>query len=537
VELISLLPDKPVAYLSVKKIDDIITAFETTEFGNQVKKLPVLKMIGTAPIWRDIIYQKRLWEYEMQGRANRELLRSIVGKEAILSFYNRDGFTFLLISEISSKSKLQISISEATDSIDARYKMIREPYSGIDVITVLGFPREFSYAFIGKIGMLSTELPLIKEAIDIYKGRKKGFVKQNEYNKLIRTTYQSNSNSVYFNLSEYPNQWPLRNVFPDNIKIWLFSNRFQKGRLTSEHHFVLEKPVKHAASLFLRFVYGANEQAVRSISANDCPVKKELVSLEIPELIPADYVIFGCFGIDCEELWKWLKSKVDLEMSDEKKKLSDYLGRQISILLLPSDQTSSMLSIAFILPKTNKDGIQEALNRLADSISLNNKKIKILESETYKNVKISVFQLPFGLLKFLKCGYAVVNSELVVGLPLEAIKKIVDVSVDEPKKNNNKGCPYNYTAYPERNAIDLQGAGYLVIHPDLLALEIRHIANFWALAARLSGDKAARQTAEMLSENLFPLESLGRIIINFGLDGRHTVRVTVFIKCGDNRES
>jgi len=61
--LVSILPEAPLGYISVKNLNDIISAVENTEFGKELKKLPILQTIKSNPTWRQLSYQKALWEY------------------------------------------------------------------------------------------------------------------------------------------------------------------------------------------------------------------------------------------------------------------------------------------------------------------------------------------------------------------------------------------------------------------------------------------------------------------------------------------
>ena len=116
-ELISLLPEGPLGYISAKNLDDIISAVEQTPFGEQLKDMPIVKTVQANKTWRELQYQKRVWEYYMQGRLDRGILRDFAGREAILSFYNRNGLAFLFISKTSSSAKLQVSASEVQDAM------------------------------------------------------------------------------------------------------------------------------------------------------------------------------------------------------------------------------------------------------------------------------------------------------------------------------------------------------------------------------------------------------------------------------------
>ena len=137
--------------------------------------MPILGEIRRELWWRRLMYQKRRWELEMVGTFDLNRMRGYLGEEAILSVYQRDGkISFLLISALGAKQKLEIATLTATAPINPKYKRLKENYRKLEINTITGYPQDFSYAFIGKIGLLATDKSLIQDTIDIYTGSEAG---------------------------------------------------------------------------------------------------------------------------------------------------------------------------------------------------------------------------------------------------------------------------------------------------------------------------------------------------------------------------
>ncbi len=200
--LITLLPESPVCYLTFKDLKGTIKTFHKSEFGKQVAKMPILAYIKKQLWWRQLVYQKAVWEYEMGGRLDLAAFNGHFGKEVILAFYQTEGeVSFLLITEVGGKEKLAIEAITATDAINPRYKRIQSDYNGFIINTITGYPLDFSYTFIGKIGLLSLNPLLLADVIDIYNGKKNSALANHPKRHLIQESYEHDRNTGYIDIT------------------------------------------------------------------------------------------------------------------------------------------------------------------------------------------------------------------------------------------------------------------------------------------------------------------------------------------------
>ena len=174
--LLSLLPDTPICYVSVKDLSSFVETFQRSEFGLHAAQMPILAEVQREFWWRQLMYQKQRWELEMGGKFDHKRIRGYLGEEAILGVYKRGSkISFLLISALGAKQKLEIATLTAAAPINPKYKRLKENYRKLDINTITGYPQEFSYTFIGKIGLLATDKSLIQDTVDIYAEKKQGF--------------------------------------------------------------------------------------------------------------------------------------------------------------------------------------------------------------------------------------------------------------------------------------------------------------------------------------------------------------------------
>jgi hypothetical protein len=385
---------------------------------------------------------------------------------------------------------------------------------------VVGFPEEFTYAFIGKIGLLSNDKTLIQDAIGIYKKRKTGFVKQ-DYGGLLQRQYKSNSSSLYFDLSQYPENLPFGTVFKVSIrkllnlkdifkgvKIWYFNNKYGDGKVVSEHHFVLSNinpPLKKGVGGFY-----------------DPP---QTASRQILSMTPSDSaLLFSAEGIEPVALWDICQKFLGIVMmyGDSRTELEKYLGKRINFIMLGSsgDEVRLVPAIAFLIPITNVPTVEERLLELGNSIRISGKKLKFTGREVYNGVNINLTELPLGFMLSVKGGYAIIDGYLVIGTTISIIQKIIDTAVSQQKPLN----PMDYHLY-----LNPESTGYLFIHPPTLVPELQRIASFYALIASISKNRQGSQIASQISKNLYPLAALGGIGANFDLhENQGIAEVTIW---------
>ena len=240
--LLTLLPDAPICYVSVKDLGGFIETFQRSEFGQRTAQMPILAEIRRELWWRRLMYQKQQWELEMGGNLDLNRVRGYLGEEAILGVYKRNGkIAFLLISALGAQQKLEIATLTATAPINPKYKRLKENYGKLEINTITGYPEDFSYAFIGKIGLLATDKSLIQDTADIYADQKQGFTALAAMGDHLGEQYDTARNTIYINPAKLTEvvkfDQPLKSLL-QGIDVWTFSNRYEDGVIYSQHRMI-----------------------------------------------------------------------------------------------------------------------------------------------------------------------------------------------------------------------------------------------------------------------------------------------------------
>ena len=483
--LITLLPESPICYLTLKELDGFVKTFNRSEFGKQAAQMPILSHIKKQLWWRQLVYQKQVWEYEMGGRLDMGAVKGHFGKEAILALYQSEGeLSFLLITELGGKEKLAIEAITATDAINPSYKRIQTEYNGLIINTITGYPLDFSYTFIGKIGVLSLNPLLLAEVIDIYAGKKSGFLVQHPKKKNIQDSYNNDTSTGYLDVPRFLDVLTVQGYnlrpFFDLISqssgkgaFWTFGNRYEEGVIVSQYHF------------------GDSNKSVPSKTDRQ----------HIPTFLPEQTALVTYNpDHDWAKLWKMLKDNLAVEVELGEIGFSQYLGEEMTLALVTDSEgeVSKFPSLVLHAPIQDKAVFTDNIESLKDTkISVAGIPLKFLEQQDYKGVTVQPVRLQLNFLLSFTGAYAVVNNDFFFSTTLGGLKSMIDT--------NSGDAPASSDVAFSDNSIQT------FIQPNLLVPEIKRFLPIATLLVSLSGQKLDAILMQRIKDNLFPLESLGPI--------------------------
>ena len=501
--LITLLPKSPICYLTLKELKGLVETFNRSEFGKQTAKMPILAEIQKQPWWKQLVYQKQLWEYEMGGKLDLKTITGYFGEEAILAFYRREGeLSFMLITAVGAQEKLSIEAITATDAINPKYERIQADYSGFTINTIIGYPRNFSYTFIGKIGVLSLDPLLLAETLDLYTGlsdtkttsKKQGFLAEHPMAVDIQDDYRQDKSTGYMDLQQFV---PLLDSMSSDVLVkqtlglfgdsgsWAFSNQYEEGVIVSRHRFRRSAdtsrshiPTADDSKPFLAF-------PERTAFIASLPILKQMREL------------FG--NID----------------------LSQVLGADLTVLLVAPDPGEVLVVPSLVLLAHAKapDVLNSVLGIVKEGKPLiAGKRLEFLESQDYKGITLQPVQLRLNFLLAVTGGYAIVDDYFVFGTTLAGLKSVIDTTT------GNAPVLSDITFSADANGVQV------FVQPNLFVPELKRFLPIITVLVSLSGQKLDPTVTQGITENLFPLESLGPIFaeVDFAEHGMNTeVRIVL----------
>ena len=491
--LITLLPKSPVCYLTLKELKGLVETFNRSELGKQTAKMPLLAEIQEQRWWKELVFQKQVWEYEMGGKLDLKTVTGYFGEETIFAIYQREGeFTFLLITAVGAQEKLSIEAITATDAINPRYKRIQNDYGEFTINTITGYPRDFSYTFIGRIGILSLDPTLLIETLDIYNAglrsakaaeKKQAFLTEHPMTAEIQKNYRQDKSTGYIDIKQIA---PIANAVNSNARIkqvyemfgetafWTFSNRYEDGVIISQHH--LRKNI---------------DTHQNELPAGD--TAKPFVAF------PERTAFVATFPVPKQQM-RELFGNVDL---------SQVLGTDMTVMLVAPepDEVAVVPSLVLLVPTKAPEALKAVLDIVKQGkISIAGKPLKFLEPQDYNGVTVHSVQLRLNFLLAVAGGYAIVDDYFVLSTTLAGLKSVIDT------RTGKTPALTNITFSTDTNGVQV------FIQPELLVPELKRFLPLVTVLASLTGQELDASLTRRITENLFPLESLGPITaeVNFG---------------------
>ena len=502
---ITLLPESPICYLTLKELEGLIQTFTHSELGKQSLDMPILADIKAQLWWKQLVYQKLLWEYEMGGKLDMKAVKGHFGEEAILALYLRDKeLSFLLISAVGGKEKLGIEAITATDVINPQYKRIQTEYNGLTINTIIGYPRDFSYTFIGKVGVLSLSHALLRETLDIYAGKQQGFLARHPNRMDIQDNYRHNRSTGYVDvprlaavltlLGNTSTRALVEQIYPlfGGAKFWSFGNRYEDGMIISRHRF------------------GKRQKSFPSKAETRHPLTFFPERTAFVAVNPHH---------DWETFWKWLQLNLAIDIEPDEIELSRWMDPEIMVALvaLGTGEVSVIPSLILHAPIQARDAFAADLETLRNTkISVGGKPLEFLEPQEYDGITVQPVRLRLNFLLALTGGYAVVDNRFFFSTTLAGLKSTLNTIAGNASALTDRAF--------SANANGVQA----FIQPNLLGPELKRFLPMATVLASLSGQKLDATLTRHLTENLFPLEFLGPISVEVHL-GEHGVEAEVRI--------
>ena len=507
--LFTLLPEDPICFVGAKNLTDAVETFRHSQFGQRTAHVPIFTEIQNQRWWRQIVYQKQLWEHEMGGTFDFNKLKGYFGREAILALYRREGvISFLLISVVGAKEKLEIAAVTAADPLNPNYKRLQDDYGGFTINTITGYPRDFSYAFIGAIGLLTLDQSLIEETIDIYAKKRKGFSDLHPMRDSLQRRYMSDSSTVFVDVPRFLDAFEPtgeRIPFTEGIATWTFSNGYRNGVLRSNHWIQWTSKQEHD---------GREPAAVNPKLLSNLPGKSAVTYVD-RTLTPLT-------------VSKFFSANLRIQHQQGEMDLTRHLGEEITVALIDAAPVSAIRvpSIIVMIPITNRSGLEADLTRMqAQRIVVNGKLLQFSEAETYRGVTFQPVQLPLGFFFSIKGAYSLINDYWILSTTIPGLKSVIDSSTDQ-------STTMAQIEFPE--PVNQPRDSHLLVQPDLLISELRGLMPILGLIAPILGSTLDLRLMRQIVANSSPLEILGPVSVGVDFEaGGMNVDVQVSVPLDD----
>ena len=171
------------------------------------------------------------------------------------------------------------------------------------------------------------------------------------------------------------------------------------------------------------------------------------------------------------------------------------------------DEAAVVPSLILLVRTKAPDALKAVLDIVKQGkISIAGKPLKFLEPQDYNGVTVHPVQLRLNFLLAVAGGYAIVDDYFVLSTTLTGLKSVIDT------RTGKTPALRNITFSTGTNGVQV------FIQPELLVPELKRFLPLVTVLASLTGQELDASLTRRITENLFPLESLGPITaeVDFG---------------------
>ena len=257
--MVDLLPEKPIAFVSLKKLPKLVDGFNQSEFGQQVKRMPILKQVESS------LRGARTQEPFQEVAFNFNQLLSYLSRRAVLALYpvqdsveltilqswprTKLSTSFLILTEVNTLQKLRISALTILDPINDAFTLTAMTYRQIRIQTLVQDPESelpaLHYAFLGRVVMVSSTLSTVERVIDVFRSSNTSIASNSKVGQQLTAQYQKARHTLYLNLPELWEAFDLpESALISPIQTWTATQHTQNSVLYSRHDLTLRRPIR-----------------------------------------------------------------------------------------------------------------------------------------------------------------------------------------------------------------------------------------------------------------------------------------------------
>jgi len=511
-----LIPGEPLAYITALNLRENLPAAEESEFVERVAKSPLWKDIKSSGLWRQVKGQKTAWEKQTKARLNPEGILRLVEKDALLALYKEQGrWGFLLLSEVGLLTRMNILSGGTEEMMKSLHEFTKEKYRGVKLMTVKGSNWEFSYGFVGRVGLLSLDKSLLKKAVDARKDKDQGLAAMSGFRELFADPPGSPDVSLYVNAAKIRDTVDFSAITPliDAAKAnpragHLVSVAQQTGTLTG---------VGLRQRGNLRFDIRMSRVDADPVSSerddNSARTDGWVDGLAIPD----DCLIFALHEtLGPQFLSDILGVFVDLDRDVIGDRLLPALHSGMAVAVLkPKAEDLQLLPLLTVLFRVKDRAMAEsALKALEGSMKIKSGQLIFNETE-YENIPIRYARVPMLMAMSLDAGYTLIGDDLlVVATDTSALEMAIDVFSG---KRQSLMKDENYTSV--LSSIEKASDGQIFVNVGFATPVIKQAAMLYALRAKFMGEPSAAKIATALQQNVSMLEAWRYIGTTFDSSG------------------
>ena len=521
-ELSGLVPETPLAYIAASDLLDTLLSARESEFADRLSRSPIWKD-RLSKYWGGVKEQRQIWEKRMQASIDPKGIVKLVGKDAILALYgDHKKLDFLLISEVSTLARMNVKSGATEKTLKEVYEFTKEKYKGTELITLAVPELKLSYGFIGRAGLLSTDISLLRKCVDLHKGTGKGMAAAPEYKKLAIDLPESNI-SLHVNIAEIrrADEHPLVSSLLARAKADpLF--RYLEPIARRADACVVAGSLQNGNLMFGAWASYAPPTRSGGEGISQLTGLGDLTNARLP--VPSNCLLLALYEmLNLDIVFEMMEIAIETDLGANKSRLISALhgGAAVSVLKPDLKELQILPPVMILLQVKDKSAAQNALKDLSGSMKARGRKLEFIETK-HADATIRHTKVPIGMGMSLDAGYTFIGDDLLaLATDVSALKAAVDVSLDR------QPCLVEEEYYASVLTPIAEGAeGRAFIDIQATAKIVKQAGKLYAWRAKLAGERKAERIATLLYQNVFILEAWRYMGMAFeSEDGKASVKM------------
>ncbi|MCR4337248.1 MAG: DUF3352 domain-containing protein [Candidatus Omnitrophica bacterium] len=468
VEIASVLPSGPVAYLQFKDVSKNMEKFQETQLWKGLQQVPwsstLIKVGGDPKALAD--YQN--FQNQLFSPDNKKIFDKLFGKEVVLAIYpinveeaigsdiSKILSHIVIVTRVGAQVQMAEALSRFAGQSQEKFAPKSEDYQGHTIWTVTspeGF--QIGYVRIKDLLIISWGTDAARQAIDVVVGKKLSLVKEKAYAANVQGALTKSGMTGYANFEVLANELEMQitrlatkeNNPQEILKPFQDSLKRVKGFQSLGYSVRFDKVAQIKVDLYI----DKNLLDPNLKLAYECPAQKNATFEFVPDNILA-YQWSGCYDLDL--YWKQIKEDLERQAiqpassadgSQESasaqqviEQIENNLGLKIETDILPAlgdelggylvdiqtDQMIPLPQFVFFIKIKDQAKAQHVLDAL-----IARQPLFQLSTENYRNQSIQYINMP--LIPNFSPSYTFLKDYLLVGINLQVLHDALDTLAKE----------------------------------------------------------------------------------------------------------
>jgi len=484
-DMLNLVPNNVMGYFDVYNSGNVLSDIVKSELVRRLIQSPWWNSFKSTGLWNEV--SNELGGFQQLG-IDQNLIFRLIGTHSIVAFYldsdlGQPKIKYILISELDIFTRLTMSFGQIEKFISPEYTVTKAKYNGKAIITIKSPEETYSYAFIGRAGILSNDESLIKKSLDTYRNDEDRLSAKTDF-KQAKLGLPISDVSFYLNTARLLDSSKLLERYGFNP---------QNVSLIRDSNMMLSAVSREAGKTRLNTVlYQKNGLSKESAKSKNLPFPEDCLTLITHR------------PLDPKIIFKWMAKNISQTFATISDGISPTIRGSIAeAVVAPKSNSNQLLpSVLLYMQVRNRTIAETALYGLKNTLRLQDSQLKFTET-TYKNAKITYSSYIPGVNFPIGIGYVFIKDDvLLLATDESSMQEVLDVLSGNARPLSSQNQYMNVMAPIGGLADEMAFINLREMSPIL-----EQVSRLYLFQGMLTGSRSGERVATILADNSFIMGS------------------------------